>query len=72
MIFFGLLLLLVLVFLIFISHLNSVLEIFVETLWYRAYIDNKGEINSSESNLESEHKEKSHGEHNDHSHEGHH
>jgi hypothetical protein len=31
----------VLIFFVFISHLNSVLEIFVETLWYRAYKDNK-------------------------------
>ncbi|EKE27672.1 MAG: hypothetical protein ACD_3C00174G0004 [uncultured bacterium (gcode 4)] len=28
-------------FLLFISHLNSVLEIFVEALWYNAYIENK-------------------------------
>ncbi len=27
--------------LILIAHLNSVLEIFVETLWYRAYMENK-------------------------------
>jgi hypothetical protein len=26
---------------LFISHLNSVLEIFVEALWYNAYIENK-------------------------------
>ncbi len=40
MIFIGLLGVLGLGFLIFVSHLSSVLEIFVETLWYRAYIDN--------------------------------
>lgn len=40
-IFLGLLGVIILVFLIFVSHLNSVLEIFVETLWYRAYMDNK-------------------------------
>jgi len=28
-------------FLIFITHLNSVLEIFVESLWYNAYIENR-------------------------------
>ena len=28
-------------FLIFVSHLNSVLEIFVEAIWYNAYINNK-------------------------------
>lgn len=32
------------IFLVFISHLNSVLEIFVEALWYNAYIENKKEI----------------------------
>lgn len=30
-----------LAFIVFVSHLNSVLEIFVETLWYRAYQGNK-------------------------------
>lgn len=40
-VFIVLLLALVSVFLVFVSHLNSVLEIFVETLWYRAYMDNK-------------------------------
>jgi hypothetical protein len=39
--FIGLLGVLGLGFIVFISHLNSVLEIFVETLWYRAYIENK-------------------------------
>ena len=29
------------VFLIFVSHLNSVLEIFVEAIWYNAYMENK-------------------------------
>jgi len=28
-------------FLIFVSHLNSVLEIFVEAIWYNAYVENK-------------------------------
>jgi hypothetical protein len=41
LIFVGILLLIILVFFVFVSHLNSVLEIFVETLWYRAYMDNK-------------------------------
>lgn len=41
LIFVGVLLVIILVFFVFVSHLNSVLEIFVETLWYRAYIDNK-------------------------------
>ena len=36
-----LILLLFLVLLIFISHLNSVLEIFVEAIWYNAYKENK-------------------------------
>lgn len=40
-IFLGLLGIFILIFLVFVSHLNSVLEIFVETLWYRAYMDNK-------------------------------
>lgn len=44
LIFIGILLLIVLAFLIFVSHLNSVLEIFVETLWYRAYTDNKSKM----------------------------
>lgn len=30
-----------LAFLLFITHLNSVLEIFVESLWYKAYVENK-------------------------------
>ena len=31
-------------FLLFISHLNSVLEIFVEALWYNAYMENKKDM----------------------------
>ncbi len=46
-VFIGLLTLLGIGFVIFISHLNSVLEIFVETLWYRAYIENKRESKTS-------------------------
>ena len=41
--FVGILGVLVLGFFIFVSHLSSVLEIFVETLWYRAYIENLGQ-----------------------------
>jgi len=33
-------------FLLFISHLNSVVEIFVEALWYNAYIENKKDMDS--------------------------
>jgi len=29
-------------FLVMLSHLHSVLEMFVETLWYKAYLSNKG------------------------------
>lgn len=39
--FVGILFLLLFGFILFVSHLNSVLEIFVETLWYRSYLDNK-------------------------------
>ena len=49
-IFIGLLGVLGLGFLIFVSHLSSVLEIFVETLWYRAYIDNLKHSGSSHEN----------------------
>ena len=28
-------------FMVFVSHLNSVLEIFVDALWYNAYLENK-------------------------------
>ena len=37
----GILMIMLGIFMLFVSHLNSVLEIFVETLWYRAYMDNK-------------------------------
>jgi len=43
--------------LVFISHLNSVLEIFVETIWYNAYRENKKNFNALESD---HHTEKSH------------
>lgn len=32
------------IFLVFVSHLNSVVEIFVEALWYNAYLENKKEL----------------------------
>lgn len=38
-----------LVLLIFVSHLNSVLEIFVETIWYNAYLENKKHALAEES-----------------------
>ncbi len=63
LIFFGLVALLILAFLIFVSHLNSVLEIFVETLWYRAYVDNKGKMETDGPKHGSDHTEKSHGGH---------
>jgi hypothetical protein len=37
----------VLFFLGFVSHLNSVLEIFVESLWYRAWKDNRNYVGTS-------------------------
>lgn len=37
----GIFSLLFLVLLVFVSHLNSVLEIFVEAIWYNAYLENK-------------------------------
>lgn len=51
---------LVLGFFVFVSHLSSVLEIFVETLWYRAYIENLGQDSLGE-----------HTDHGSHSAEGH-
>ncbi len=42
-------------FILFVSHLNSVLEIFVETLWYRAYIDNKSRADGQGSHHALEH-----------------
>ena len=39
--FIGILVMLLVGFILFIAHINSVLEIFVETLWYRAYVENK-------------------------------
>ncbi len=44
----SVLLIMVGIFMVFVSHLNSVLEIFVETLWYRAYKDNKSRSISAE------------------------
>ena len=44
----GVLSFLFLVLLVFVSHLNSVLEIFVETIWYNAYRENKKHAHSEE------------------------
>jgi hypothetical protein len=41
-------------FFVFLSHLSSVLEIFVETLWYRAFIDNRERVASSSSDHQGE------------------
>ncbi len=43
----GLISVMVLFFLGFVSHLNSVLEIFVEALWYRAWKDNRASLGTS-------------------------
>lgn len=50
------------VFVVFIAHLNSVLEIFVETLWYRAYRDNKSRapLHAHDSHHDHSHHEYSH------------
>lgn len=68
-IFLGLLGIFILIFLVFVSHLNSVLEIFVETLWYRAYMDNKSKAKTHPANGHDDHHEA--GGHHDH-HGGHH
>lgn len=39
--FISLILIIFIIFLLLITHLNSVVEIFVDSLWYNAYIDNK-------------------------------
>lgn len=39
--FIGVAIFLIVAFLLFVSHLNSVLEIFVEALWYNAYKENR-------------------------------
>ncbi|MDD2745062.1 MAG: hypothetical protein PHU93_00855 [Candidatus Gracilibacteria bacterium] len=68
-IFLGLLGVIILVFLIFVSHLNSVLEIFVETLWYRAYMDNKSKAKPhATSDHDHHHETEGHGGHDDHGH----
>jgi hypothetical protein len=53
----GILSVLFIALLIFISHLNSVVEIFVEAIWYNAYRENKKHFEAGESN---HHEEKSH------------
>ncbi|MDD5377188.1 MAG: hypothetical protein PHH16_03660 [Candidatus Gracilibacteria bacterium] len=45
----GMLSILFIALLIFISHLNSVLEIFVEAIWYNAYLENKKHFHVEES-----------------------
>lgn len=66
------LILLLVGFIVFISHLNSVLEIFVETLWYRAYIDNKSRAVPASSDHHDDHGHDDHSGHNDHGHADHH
>lgn len=53
----------VMFFLVFISHLNSVLEIFVESLWFKAWKDNASRMTEDE-------KRHDHG-HDGHEHDGH-
>ena len=47
--FIGIAVMLIVAFLLFVSHLNSVLEIFVEALWYHAFKDNKSRMPASTS-----------------------
>lgn len=57
-------------FLGFVSHLNSVLEIFVEALWFRAWKDNRARM-SPDTHSDGDHGHGGHGENASHDHGGH-
>ncbi|MDQ1343676.1 MAG: hypothetical protein QG650_396 [Patescibacteria group bacterium] len=59
-------------FLGFVSHLNSVLEIFVEALWFKAWKDNSIRMSREERRAEAGHGGRGHSDHHGHESPGHH